>query len=128
MSVCSSSMASSPASRTECARRRNVPPTSKTLSVVTTTRVRSHFQTARSAINTPSAISAAPASEYGRGAVDTTPPTPDRTTAQKSGRASTIPWRLSLQAHLLVAIDEHARGFAAFRDVSFRTCAEHQEP
>ena len=26
-----------------------------------------------------------------------------------------------LQAHLLVAIDQHARGFAAFRDVSFRT-------
>src|SRR2546423_3674522 len=83
------------ASRTAAARLRSVPCTTKSLSVVRTTRVCSHAQTARSAIPAPSACSATPPIDAGQPIAINPIPSAARPSARANGRASTTAWRRS---------------------------------
>src|ERR671936_1050261 len=83
------------ASRTAAARLRSVPCTTKSLSVVTTTRVCSHLHTARSAIAAPTACSATPRIEAGQPIAIRPTPTAASPSARANGSASTTAWRRS---------------------------------
>src|SRR5438874_1752418 len=83
------------AKRTAAARFRSVPWTTKSLSVVTTTRVCSQFHTARSAIAAPSACSATPPIDAGQPIAISPIPTAARPSARANGSANTTACRRS---------------------------------
>src|SRR6266576_5741104 len=89
----SSSRFSTERSRTAEERRRSVPSTTNSFSVVTTRCVRSQRQTARRASSAPATTRTAPGTRSGQGCATRIPPTPARTSACVKGRASTTPWR-----------------------------------
>ena len=81
------------AAGTADARRRRVPSTTNSFSVVTTRCVRSHFQTARRVSSAATITSNAPGSCRGQGWASRMPPTSASTSAWLTGRASTTPCR-----------------------------------
>src|SRR5713101_5892342 len=93
--LCSISTAPSRESRTAAARRWKVPCTTNSFSVVRTTRVRSHIQTARSTIRAPRVWSRTPAIEAGQPIAMQPRPTTARPSARTNGPASTIACRRS---------------------------------
>src|SRR5262245_29174113 len=94
-SPCSISTAPIRASRTAAARLRSVPWTTKSLSVVRTTRVCSQLHTARTATAAPTTWSATPAIEAGQPIAIRPMPTAARPNARRNGSASTTAWRRS---------------------------------
>src|SRR5436190_417288 len=83
------------ARRTAAARLRSVPCTTKSLSVVTTTRVCSQLQTARRAIPAPSACSATPPIDAGQPIAISPIPTAAMPSARANGKTSTTACRRS---------------------------------
>src|SRR5438034_1871787 len=93
--LCSISTAPRRERRTAAARRWKVPCTTNSFSVVRTTRVRSHIQTARSTIRAPAVWSRTPAIEAGQPIAMQPRPTAARPSARTNGPASTIACRRS---------------------------------
>src|SRR5919197_4921834 len=93
--LCSISTGPTRVSRTAAARRRSVPCTTNSFSVVSTTRVRSQRQTARSATSAAAARSTAPTTVAGQPTTSMKVPGPASANARRNEPTSTTPWRRS---------------------------------